>query len=100
MTLFQVEELTSYWARHPPLHLLVAAYLGVGKDRRTQMPPASFEREQRPHPDAGSVLARLGPGFSAGDVHAGLTPAVLDFAELRRRSEFIAERSGKRLAPP
>jgi hypothetical protein len=95
MTLFQVEELTSYWARHPPLHLLVAAYLGVGKDRRAQMPPASFEREQRPHPDAVSVLARLGPGFGAGDVHAGLTPAVLDFAELRRRSGFIAERSGK-----
>ena len=94
MTLFQVEELTSYWARHPPLHLLVAAYLGVGKDRRAQMPPASFEREQRPHPDAVSVLARLGPGFGAGDVHAGLTPAVLDFAELRR-SGFIAERSGK-----
>jgi len=43
MTLFQVEELTSYWARHPPLHLLVAAYLGFGKDRRPQMPPAPFD---------------------------------------------------------
>jgi hypothetical protein len=97
MTLFQVEELTSYWAEHPPLHLLVAAYLGVGKDKRQPMPPSSFEREQRPQSDAGSVLARLGPGFSPGDVHAGLTPVVLDFAELRR-SAFIDETSNEDLA--
>jgi hypothetical protein len=100
MTLFQVEELSFYWARHPPLHLLVAAYLGVGKDRRPQMPPAPFDGEQRPQPDAGSMLARLGPGFGAGDVHAGLTPAVLDFAELRRRSGFIDETSSKGLGSP
>jgi len=37
------------------------------------------------------MLARLGPGFGAGDVHAGLTPVVLDFAELHRRSAFINE---------
>jgi hypothetical protein len=95
MTLFQVEELTSYWTRHPPLHLLVAAYLGVGKDSRPQMPPSPFDGEQRPQSDAGSMLARLGPGFSAGDVHAGLTPAVLDFAELHRRSGFIDELSSE-----
>ncbi|MBV9199773.1 MAG: hypothetical protein JO320_23865 [Alphaproteobacteria bacterium] len=93
MTLFQVEELTSYWAEHPPLHLLIAAYLGAGRARRPQMPPGSFEREQQPRPDAGSVLAGLGSGFSAGDVHAGLTSVVLDFAELYRRSAFIDETS-------
>jgi hypothetical protein len=98
MTLFQVEELTSYWAKHPPLHLLVAAYLGVGKDRRPQMPPARTEPGQRPHSDADTVLARLGPGFSAGDVHAGLTPVALDFAELRRRSAFIDETAREDLA--
>jgi hypothetical protein len=30
MTLFDVEELTLYWADHPPTHLMVAAYLGIG----------------------------------------------------------------------
>ena len=84
MTFFQVEELTSYWAEHPPVHLLVAAYLGIGKDKQTRMPPNTAEREQRASSDAGLMLAQLGRGFSAGDVHAGLSPVVLNFAELRR----------------
>ena len=87
MTLFQVEELTSYWARHPPLHLLVAAYLGSGKDRRR---PPSRELTAAKEPsgsDVGSVLARLGPGFAVEDVHAGLAPVILDFAELRRAAD-------------
>jgi hypothetical protein len=84
MTLFQVEELTSYWAQHPPLHLLVAAFLGVGKNRRRQLPPISPGRGQQPNSDA--MLAELGTGFSAGDVHAGLSRVVLDFAELSRRA--------------
>jgi hypothetical protein len=33
MTLFQIEELTSYWAQHPPAHLLIAAYLGIAKTK-------------------------------------------------------------------
>ena len=83
MTLFQVEELASYWTQHPPLHLLLAAYLGVCKHTRL---PTSAQRAQRPSSDVGSMLAELGPGFSAGNVHAGLSPAILDFAELRRRA--------------
>jgi hypothetical protein len=86
MTLFQVEELTSYWAQYPPLHLLVAAYLGVGKDKHPRVAPTSMGREQRPSADAGSMLAQLGPGFGAGDVHAGLSPVVLDFGELYRHA--------------
>lgn len=86
MTLFEVEELTSYWAQHPPLHLLVAAFLGVNKNKRAQLSPMSVGRGQRPSWDVGSMLPQLGPGFSAGDVHAGLTPVILDFAELSRRA--------------
>jgi hypothetical protein len=82
MTLFQIEELTSYWAQHPPLHLLVAAYLGVGKGKQA----SSTERERRTSSDVGSMLAHLGPGFNPGDVHAGLSPVVLDFAELHPRA--------------
>jgi hypothetical protein len=85
MTLFQVEELTSYWAQHPPLHLLVAAYLGVDRHKYGLKPPTFAGRGQRSSSDAGSALAQLGPEFSAGDVHAGLPPVVLDFTELCRR---------------
>jgi hypothetical protein len=85
MTLFQVEELTSYWAQYPPLHLLIAAYLGVGRDKH-RPPSASARAAQRPSSDVGSMLAQLGPGFGAGDVHAGLSPVILDFAELSRRA--------------
>jgi hypothetical protein len=85
MTLLEVDELASYWAEHPPVHLLLAAYLGVGKDKHTPAKSAT-----RPPTDAelSSVLAGLGRGFAVGNVHAGLAPVVLDFAELRRRAGF------------
>ena len=35
--------------------------------------------------DIGAVLAELGSGFAGGDIHLGLAPVVLDFAELKRR---------------
>jgi hypothetical protein len=84
MTLFDFEELTEYWTEHPPLHILVGAYLGVGKHRR---PAASSLAKSHGTADStlDAVLAELGPGFGAGDVHAGLAPVVLDVAELRRR---------------
>jgi hypothetical protein len=88
MTLFQIEELTSYWAQHPPVHLSVAAYLGVGKTKKPQMPPTSMGRGQRSNSDSSSLLAQLGPGFGAGDVNAGFSPVILDFAELRLRAEI------------
>jgi hypothetical protein len=88
MTLFQIEELTSYWAKHPPVHLLVAAYLGVGKNKTAQLPPTPMGRGHQPSSDPSSLLAQLGPGFGAGDVNAGLSPAVLDFAALRLREEI------------
>lgn len=31
MTLPRLESMSEYWAAHPPTHILVAAYLGVGK---------------------------------------------------------------------
>jgi hypothetical protein len=88
MTLFHIEELTSYWAEHPPVHLLVAAYLGVGKNKDARLPPTSMGRGPRPSSDSSSLLAQLGPGFGGGDVNAGLAPVVLDFAELRLRAQI------------
>jgi hypothetical protein len=91
MTLLDVGELTAYWAEHPPLHMLVAAYLGVGKEKRPRKPSAlsdeaSSKFGNKMSPDIPSLLAELGPGFDARNIHAGLAPAVLDFTELRRRA--------------
>ncbi|HVH76765.1 MAG TPA: hypothetical protein VM755_17755 [Stellaceae bacterium] len=75
MTLHEVEELFAYWAAHPPLHLMVAACLGIRPGKRA--PGVSGEA---------ALLAQLGAGFVKGDVHRGLPPAILDFAELLRRA--------------
>ena len=85
MTLFDFEELTAYWAEHPPVHILVGAYLGVGRHQRRRIPSARPSPPSAAGPDLQTVLAELGPGFGAGDVHAGLPRLVLDFAELQRR---------------
>jgi hypothetical protein len=90
MTLLEVEELTRYWIDHPPLHLMVAAYLGLGRDkgRRTASGPSvAKSRGRGAHADVDNLLAELGPSFATGDVHADLAPVVLDFAELRRRTK-------------
>jgi hypothetical protein len=34
MTMARYLALRRYWARHPPVHLMVAAYLGIGKSAR------------------------------------------------------------------
>lgn len=91
MTLLDVEELTRYWIDHPPLHLMVAAYLGIGKDRRRR---AASERRPdggtaSPSAEIGRLLAELGPSFAGGDVHEGLSPVVLDLGELRRSGTSV-----------
>ena len=85
MTLLDVEELTRYWINHPPLHLMVAAYLGVGKRTRFRSLSYRHPSAKGENLDIGAVLAELGSGFAGGDVHLGLAPVVLDFAELKRR---------------
>ena len=86
MTLFDFEELTAYWVEHPPVHILVGAYLGVGKHQRERIPPAGSNPRRETGSELQALLAELGPGFGTGDVHAGLPGVVLDFAELRRRA--------------
>jgi len=86
MTLFDVEELTKYWTEYPPLHVLVGAYLGVGKQQHRSTSPGLGGSRNTAGSDPEEALAELGPGFGTGDVHAGLTPVVLDFDELRRQT--------------
>ena len=85
MTLFDFEELAAYWVEHPPVHILVGVYLGVGRHQRRQIPSAGSSPGRAASSNLQGLLAELGPGFGAGDVHAGLPGVVLDFAELRRR---------------
>jgi hypothetical protein len=89
MTLFDVEELTRYWIDHPPLHLMIAAYLGVGKEQRERATRPGTARSNL-NANVGQLLAELGPSFASGDVHAGLRPVVLDFPELHRQSKASA----------
>lgn len=91
MTLLDVEELTRYWIDHPPVHLMVAAYLGIGKGngRRRTRAAAAAPSIKGANADVGALLAELGPSFAGGDVHAGLAPVVLDFAELRRKAQSL-----------
>lgn len=91
MTLFQVEELTAYWAEHPPVHLLVAAYLGISKEQHQRKPPAWITQGSSADSDLTAVLAQLGVGFGPADIHTGLAPVVLDFTELQRRAESPSE---------
>lgn len=89
MTLLDVEELTRYWIDHPPLHLMAAAYLGVGKGNGKRVGSESSAAKRRgmgANSDVGALLAELGPSFTGVDVHAGLAPVVLDFTELKRRA--------------
>jgi hypothetical protein len=87
MTLFDLEELTAYWVEHPPVHILVGAYLGVGRHQRRRIPSGAGSRSAgAANSELQGILAKLGPGFVTGDIHAGLPGVVLDFAELGRRA--------------
>jgi len=50
MTLPDFYELCEYWRDHPPTHLMVAAYLGVGKTAA------------KPKGDLGELLGTMGIG--------------------------------------
>jgi hypothetical protein len=97
MTLLDFEELTAYWAEHPPVHVLLAAYLGFDKKRRQQMPSrslvdASSGAGTTAASDLDSMLSELGPGFASGDVHAGLALVELDFTRLREKAAIADNR--------
>jgi len=51
------------------------------------LPPSASSGRGSAHSDPSGILAKLGPGFATGDVHAGLPGVVLDFAELRNRAK-------------
>lgn len=78
MTLFQVEELCQYWADHPPVHLLVAGFMGVKPPVRQ----ATTGADVAPALPAIRVMAAI-PGLDPGTVDNLPTP-IFDATELMR----------------
>jgi hypothetical protein len=83
MTLLDVAELGEYWAEHPPVHLLVAAFVGYKGDApdkpnwRDEM-----TRAQTPSTETARLAQQL--GMPAGTLD-GLPPAIFDVDELMRQ---------------
>lgn len=62
----RIEKLYAYWRRHPPLHVLAAAYIGY-------TPPKSAEELRREHAEAGflpvETLKQMMKAGKFGTVH-------------------------------
>jgi hypothetical protein len=80
MTLVDYEELCAYWAEHPPVHLMVAAYLGVGEDKPQAVRPAAAP------PSQVNTLPLMGV-HHVRDYYHGLGAPILDFEELKKQAQ-------------
>jgi hypothetical protein len=69
-----------YWNEHPPVHVLVAAYLGFKPQTGAGMTPQSTQSPQNI-----SELLSMPAGMMEGDIHEGLPEPILDFAEFQQR---------------
>jgi hypothetical protein len=70
MTLFDAEELVSYWTDHPPVHLLLAAFMGVGQNTGPLGTPRRDDFVRGPSlceimtlPGVGQTIRPLSSGF-------------------------------------
>ena len=80
MYVWQADELCSYWKRHPPVHLLVAGFVGYKAEDASAV--LQFENNGvLPLPT--EVLSI--PGVAPGLLPANMPPAILDFDELMRQ---------------
>jgi len=86
MTLFDVEELCLYWSRHPPIHVMLAAFLGVKSEEPAVMPQMPAAESTQPQQSMPYSIALAGiPGVTAGTAESdGFTP-IFDVAELMRQ---------------
>lgn len=84
MTLWDVMELTEYWAEHPPVHILVAGFMGYQGTAETDKPNWRDEmaRAQMPPAELSRVARQL--GMAPGTIE-GLPAAIFDVDELMRQ---------------
>lgn len=98
MTLIDYEELCAYWANYPPVHLSVAAYLGIGR-RPSSRPHGATRGQPRaaaaPSTNSGPPSTNSGlrellgaSGFARGNLHDGCAEAVIfDFDAMVARAK-------------
>jgi hypothetical protein len=84
MTLLDVAELGEYWAEHPPVHILVAGFVGYKGAESRDKPNWRDEmaRAQMPSAELNQVAQQL--GMTPGTLD-GLPPAIFDVDELMRQ---------------
>src|SRR6266550_1254732 len=80
MTLWDVMELGEYWAENPPVHILVAAYLGF-KGEPAVTPSFNPDDYRGINDNWQQELAAI-PGAAAGPLPTNLPDPVLDFEAL------------------
>jgi hypothetical protein len=69
MDLPRLAFLNKYWADYPPLHIMVAAYLGIGPTAKTK--EQDFAEVMAIFPEASEVLTPSGSPF--GDLETTLS---------------------------
>jgi hypothetical protein len=82
MTLWDVMELGEYWAEHPPVHLLVAAFIGF-KGEAPVVPQLRPEDFVESNDNWRQQLASI-PGVAAGALPINLPDPILDVDALMR----------------
>jgi hypothetical protein len=94
MTLLDVEELTRYWAGHPPVHLLLAAFMGVGQ--KTAPFATSGSDDFKRQPSLSEIMTLPGVGQTIGPLSSRFGSGAVDemMAMLRRFDTSTAARNG------
>jgi hypothetical protein len=80
MTLWDVMELSEYWAENPPVHLLVAAFVGYKSEAPPRFRPEDFAET---NDNWRQQLAAI-PGGEVGSLPANLPAPIFDGEALMR----------------
>jgi hypothetical protein len=76
MTLLDVEELMRYWTDYPPLHLLLAAFIGVGQ-KTTPLGGSTRDNFIR-EPSLCEIMTLPGVGQAIRPLSSGFGPGAVD----------------------
>ncbi len=89
MTLLDYEELCRYWAKSPPTHLMVAAYLGVGRTDDAHAPQQSAKSQKE-------AIAEILQGGGAAVVNQRVFEKSMPFAPTFDAAELFARKPAPR----
>jgi hypothetical protein len=89
MTLVDYEELCRYWIKSPPTHLMVAAYLGVGR-------PAEAQTATAPAKSSQDAIAEILQGGGAAVISQKIFEKNMPFTPTFDSAELFARRPERR----